>query len=344
MKFRVLLFLGLILLFACSAEEKGIEVAQKSEFAIVVHGGAGTVKPENFDNETEYQYKMRLNDALHAGYDILNDGGSSLDAVEAAIKVLEDSPLFNAGKGAVFNNDGINELDASIMDGKTLDAGAVARVTTIKNPVSAARLVMEKSPHVLLVGDGAEKFAKEKSLETVDKKYFYTERRFRDYERIKNQKSTGGKKASIEKSEAGKYGTVGAVALDKNGNLAAATSTGGMTNKMYGRVGDSPIIGAGTYANNKTCAVSATGHGEYFIRNVIAYDLSALMEYSNLTLDEAADSLINGKLKSQKANGGLIALDTLGNVSMPFNTDGMFRAYMLDDGLARVKIFKEEEN
>ena len=343
MKFGSLFFLGLFLLLSCSAEEDGLDTARKSEFAIVVHGGAGSMQQENLDNETEYKYKMKMNDALHAGYDILNEGGSSLDAVEAAVKVLEDSPLFNAGKGAVFNNDGINELDASIMDGANLNAGAVARVTSIKNPVSAARLVMEKSPHVLLVGDGAEKFAKENSLEPVDKKYFYTEKRFRDYERIKNKKKSEKKKAELVKAEPEKFGTVGAVALDKNGNLAAATSTGGMTNKMYGRVGDSPIIGAGTYANNKTCAVSATGHGEYFIRNVIAYDLSALMEYSNLSLEEAADSLINGKLKSQKANGGLIALDTLGNVAMPFNTGGMFRAYMLDDGLARVKIFADEE-
>lgn len=342
MKFTPVLLLASLLLISCGNKQEEDEGVRKSEFAIVVHGGAGTMQPENYDNETEYEYKMKLNEALHVGWDLLEDGGTSLDAVEAAIKVLEDSPLFNAGKGAVFNSDGKNELDASIMNGKTLEAGAVARVTTIKNPVSAARLVMEKSPHVLLVGDGAEKFAKEQNLESVDNKYFYTEKRFKDFERIKN--SAKGKKAALEDFPDSKFGTVGAVALDKNGNLAAATSTGGMTNKMYGRVGDSPIIGAGTYANNKTCAVSATGHGEYFIRNVIAYDLSALMEYKNFSLQEAADSLINGKLKSQNANGGLIALDTLGNVATPFNTDGMFRAYMLDDGLARIKIFKEGED
>lgn len=342
MKLKLFFLFLLMILSSCGQGVDDNEKVKKSEFAIVVHGGAGSIKPDNYDNELEYEYKMRLNDALHAGYEILSEGGSSIDAVEAAVKVLEDSPLFNAGKGAVFNSDGINEMDASIMNGETLEAGAVAGVKTIKNPISAARMVMEKSPHVLLIGKGAEKFAESNKLEIVSGEYFYTDKRFNDYKKAKSLQEE--KRAeSLENVKADKYGTVGAVALDKNGNLAAATSTGGMTNKMNGRVGDSPIIGAGTYAKNKTCAVSATGHGEYFIRDVIAYDLSALMEYSKLSLQEAADSLINGKLKSQNASGGLIAVDTLGNVVMPFNTEGMFRAYMLDDGLARIKIFEDED-
>jgi len=328
-------------------------------FAIVIHGGAGTILKDSLSPELEKQYKDKLNEALKAGYDILAKGGTSMDAVVAAIKIMEDSPLFNAGKGSVFNHDGKNEMDASIMDGKTLKAGAVAGVHAIKNPIEGARAVMEKSSHVLLVGDGADKFAKEQGLQIEDPKYFYDEKRWKQLQQIKKQdeikldhsSDTSGyvhpkdaefmSDGSTPLTTGSKFGTVGCVALDKYGNLAAGTSTGGMTNKKWGRVGDSPIIGAGTYANNKTCAVSCTGHGEYFMRNVVAYDVSALMEYKGLTLEQAANDEVMKKLKDQNAEGGLIAIDAKGNIAMPFNTAGMYRAYMLKDGKSEVKIFKE---
>lgn len=342
------------------------QTSSMENFAIVVHGGAGTILSENMSPQLEQEYKSKLTEALKAGYDILSKSGTALDAVEASIKIMEDSPLFNAGKGAVFTNDGKNEMDASIMDGKTLKAGAVAGVRTIKNPITGARTVMEKSPHVILAGKGADQFAKEQGLTIVDTSYFYDEKRWKQLQQIKKQekilldhspdtsigiKDTTGwvhpKDAEFMNDPdktigAGKkFGTVGAVALDKNGNLAAATSTGGMTNKKFGRVGDSPIIGAGTYANNKTCAVSCTGHGEYFIRNVVAYDISALMEYKGMTLEQAAGEVIMKKLKTQGGEGGLIALDSKGNISMVFTTAGMYRGYMKKDGTSEVKIFKE---
>jgi beta-aspartyl-peptidase (threonine type) len=283
-----------------------------------------------------------------AGHRILESGGSSLDCVEAVIRMLEDSPLFNAGKGAVFTNEGINELDSSIMDGATLKAGAVAGLKRIKNPISLARLVMEKSPHVMMVREGAEAFAKQNGVEMVDPKYFFTERRWKDLQDAKKeeeQKSRTTKptdrKTSSSASGEKKYGTVGAVALDKAGNLAAGTSTGGMTNKRFGRVGDSPIIGAGTYANNRTCAVSATGHGEYFIRSVVAYDISAMMEYGKLSLKEAADKVVMDKLVKLGGEGGVIAIDKDGNIAMPFNSLGMYRGYVGADGKAVVEIYKD---
>jgi len=322
-------------------------------FAIVIHGGAGTILKENMTPELEQQYKDKLNEALKAGYDILAKGGTSMDAVIASIKVMEDSPLFNAGKGSVFANDGTNSMDASVMDGKTLKAGAMAGVHTVKNPIEGARAVMGKSPHVILSGDGADKFAKEQGLKIEDPKYFYDEKRWKQFQQIKkqdsikldhNSKDTSGyvhpKDAEFADPDK-KFGTVGCVALDKYGNLSAGTSTGGMTNKKWGRVGDSPIIGAGTYANNKTCAVSCTGHGEYFIRNVVAYDVSALMEYKGMTLEQAASEVVMKKLKEQGGEGGLIAIDAKGNIAMPFNTPGMYRAYMLKDGKSEVKIYKE---
>jgi len=320
-------------------------------FAIVIHGGAGTILKDSMSPELEKQYIAKLNEALKAGYDILAKGGISMDAVVASIKVMEDSPLFNAGKGSVFNHEGKNEMDASIMNGKNLKAGAVAGVHTIKNPIEGARAVMEKSEHVMLSGDGADKFAKEQGLQIEDPKYFYDEKRWKQLEQIKKQEkitldhssdTTGWvhpKDAEFMHDK--KFGTVGCVALDKYGNLAAGTSTGGMTNKKWGRVGDSPIIGAGTYANNKTCAVSCTGHGEYFIRNVVAYDVSALMEYKGMTLEQATNEVVMKKLKSQGGEGGLIAIDAKGNIAMPFNTAGMYRAYMLKDGKSEVKIYKK---
>lgn len=308
----------LFISFTCFglAEKAG---ADDKPFGLVLHGGAGNITKKNMDPEREKEYGEKLREALTAGYKILESNGTSLDAVEATIRILEDSPLFNAGKGAVFTAEGTNELDTSIMDGKTRNAGAAAGVKRIKNPISLARLIMERSPHVLLTGDGAEAFAKQQGIELVPRDYFYTEKRWKSLQKVKEREK------SRKKSE--KFGTVGCVALDKSGNLAAGTSTGGMTNKKFGRVGDSPIIGAGTFADNATCAVSATGHGEYFIRWSVAHDISALMAYKNLSLNDAADLVVMKKLKDVGGSGGIIAIDKNGNMAMPFNTPGMFRAY-----------------
>ncbi len=305
--------------------------SQQTEWAIVIHGGAGAGSRDNIPPEKQAAYMDAIQHALDTGSYILESGGSSLDAIEAAIITLEDNPNFNAGRGAVFTAKGNNELDASIMDGRDRNAGAVASVTNIKNPIIAARLVMTASPHVLLMGEGAETFAAQHGLEIVDTSWFFTQSRWNSLQRAKER----------EKEKTQKHGTVGAAALDKYGNLAAGTSTGGMSNKMHGRVGDAPIIGAGTFADNKTCAVSSTGHGEYFIRNVVAYDISALMEYSGLSLAEAADSVINGKLLPIGGGGGIIAVDHWGNVAMPFNTSSMIRGYANSRGETEVAIFKQ---
>ena len=299
----------------------GFSEREDGGFVLVIHGGAGTILKENMSDEKEQQIKIKLQEALQVGSEILKNGGSSLDAVTETICVLEDSPLFNAGKGAVFTAEGVNEMDASIMDGSDLNAGAVAGVRTIKNPIRAARAVMEASPHVLLSGAGADTFALLEGLVIVDPEYFFTKNRWESFQKVKAKKEQGEK-----------HGTVGAVALDKHGNLAVATSTGGMTYKMKGRVGDSPIIGAGTYADNKTCAVSATGHGEFFMRNVVAYDISALMKYKGLSLSEAADEVIQQKLKSIGGDGGIIAVDKNGNFTMTFNTAGMYRGFITSEG------------
>lgn len=304
-------------------------LAQKPEYVLVIHGGAGGMNPERMSAERIEEAQRGLQQALDAGEMILKNGGSALDAVQAAVMVLEDHPSFNAGRGAVFNAEGKIELDASIMDGSNLAAGAIAGVRTIKNPVTAARRVMEASPHVLLIGEGAEKYAGEQDVEMVDPSWFRTEDRWKDYLRIKEQQE-----------ERDRSGTVGAVALDKNGNLAAATSTGGMVMKRFGRVGDVPIIGAGTYANNESCAVSATGHGEFFIRNVVSYDISALMLYKGMSLEDAANFVVMEKLVEQKGNGGVIAIDKDGNIAMPFNTSGMFRGFVKSTGETAVMIFK----
>jgi len=321
---------------------------------LVIHGGAGTIMKMFMTDEREKEYKNKLNEVLDEGMKMLQAGKSSVDVVEHCIRMMEDSPLFNAGKGAVFNHESKQEMDASIMNGADRNAGAVAGVATIKNPISAARVVMEASKHVMMSGQGAESFAKEQGVKLVDPKYFYTERR---YEQLKNaiekeevqldhdsdKKQKEGKSGAIWSEESEKFGTVGAVALDKNGNLAAGTSTGGMTNKQYGRIGDSPIIGSGTYADNATCAVSCTGHGEYFMRSVVAYDLAAMIKYKKMTLQEAANHLVNKKLVDFKGSGGLIAVDTAGHVAMPFNTAGMYRGYIKADGKKEVKIYGEEE-
>ncbi|TSA26073.1 MAG: isoaspartyl peptidase/L-asparaginase [Bacteroidetes bacterium] len=290
-------------------------------WVLVIHGGAGGPPQGSMPEEKEQQYREKLSEALSIGTAILERGGSSMEAVEAVVLFMEDCPLFNAGKGAVYNDEGVAELDASIMDGSTLMAGAVTGVTRIKNPIAAAHQVMLKTKHVLLMGEGAELFAKEQGLELVDPSYFQTPARTEQFDRMKKSQREQEMKDDRPK------GTVGAVALDNMGNLAAATSTGGLMMKMKGRIGDTPIIGAGTYANNATCAVSCTGTGEYFMRNVIAYDVSALMEYRGWSLEEAANYLIHDKLKSQGGGGGLIAVDKEGNVAMPFNTNAMFRGY-----------------
>ncbi|MFM2047559.1 MAG: hypothetical protein RI955_105 [Bacteroidota bacterium] len=293
-------------------------------FAIAIHGGAGTLTKSMMSADKEQQYLSALHEATAVGKLILQNGGSALDAVEQAVVSLENCPLFNAGKGAVFNHKGEHELDASIMFGKNTSAGAVAGVKHIANPISLAKAVLQKSNHVMLMGDGAEQFAKEQNIDLVDQSYFYNEFRFQQWQEIKNEdKFMLDHSVSIQEK---KKGTVGAVALDSSGNLAAATSTGGMTNKKWGRVGDTPIIGAGTYANNNTCAVSCTGHGEFFIEQVVAYDVHCLMLYKNMTLKEATEYVVLDKLKNIEAEGGLIAVDNLGNISLVFNSEGMYRA------------------
>ncbi|HEX6177398.1 MAG TPA: isoaspartyl peptidase/L-asparaginase, partial [Thermoanaerobaculia bacterium] len=271
--------------------------------------------------------------------DILARGGSSLDAVEAVIRIMEDSPLFNAGKGAVFTSAGTNELDASIMDGRTLAAGSVAAVQRVRNPISLARLVMEKSPHVMMVGPGAEEFARIQGVDLVAPHYFWTERRWKQYEDGTRAADSARKSGASEGDN--KFGTVGAVALDKAGNLAAGTSTGGTSMKRFGRVGDAPIIGAGTYANNASCAVSGTGDGEFFIRNNVAADICARVRYTGASIARAAEDVVMKVLVSQRGGGGVIAMDPKGNIATPFNTSGMYRGWVKADGNIVVKIFRE---
>ncbi|MCP3139145.1 isoaspartyl peptidase/L-asparaginase family protein [Pyxidicoccus xibeiensis] len=326
--------------------------ARKPKWGLVIHGGAGVISRENLSPEREAEVRAALTQALQAGHAVLARGGTSLDAVSAAIRVLEDSPYFNAGKGAVFNHDGINELDAAIMDGKTRMAGSVAGLRHVRNPIDLARRVMEQSPHVMMIGEGAETFAKAQGLELVDPKYFYTEERWqglqRALEKERQQQQAAPPGQPTSSLPAGhdpitgdhKFGTVGAVALDQAGNLAAGTSTGGMTNKRYGRVGDAPIIGAGTYADPR-CAVSATGHGEFFIRYTVARDICARVEYQELPLPEAANHVVNDVLVKAGGEGGIIAMDHQGNVAMPFNSSGMYRGYMGEDGQPHVAIFKD---
>jgi beta-aspartyl-peptidase (threonine type) len=338
---KLIFILTVILIVSCknSSDTKVDNLEQKqSQFSIVIHGGAGTILRKNMSPEQETLYTAKLEEAIRVGYVVLKNGGSSLDAVQKTINILEDSPLFNAGKGAVFTNAETNEHDASIMDGNTLKAGASAGTTIVKNPINLARAVMDQSPHVMLSGVGAETFAKEQGLEIVDPSYFYTEKSFNGLQRVKNSQKTAFYNEDIKDS---KFGTVGCVALDKHGNLAAGTSTGGMTNKRWGRIGDAPIIGAGTYANNKTCAVSCTGWGEYFIRGVVAYDISALMEYKGLSLKEAAQEVIQKKIPELGGDGGIIAIDKYGNMTMEFNTSGMFRATMNEKGELYIGMYND---
>jgi beta-aspartyl-peptidase (threonine type) len=301
---------------------------------IAIHGGAGTILRNEMTPQLQQEYEEGLRNALDTGYAILSDGGSSLDAVEAAVASLEDFPLFNAGRGAVFNNKGGHEMDAAIMYGKTLEAGGVCGVSNIRNPVKLARAVMEHSGHVLLNGAGAEAFARTQHMQFENDAYFYSEQR--------HQQWLEALKADVVQLDHApkKFGTVGAVALDKEGNLSAATSTGGLTNKKFGRVGDSPIPGAGTYANNNTCAISCTGVGELFIRSVVAYDISCIIEYKGLTLKEACDLVVYDKLVKIGGEGGLIAIDKAGNIEMPFNSEGMYRACRKSNGRNEILIYR----
>lgn len=349
---KLILLTTIVLSFnACKNSENNTEeVPQlpKQEFAIIIHGGAGTILKKNMTPEKEAAYKSKLEEAIRVGYNILKNGGTSLEAVTKTINVMEDSPLFNAGKGAVFTHEETNEHDASIMDGKTLNAGASAGTTTVKNPIDLARAIMDNSPHVMLSGKGADTFAKEQGLQMVDPSYFHTDTRFKALQKIKNQEKTEldhDTKVSFydDTIQDSKFGTVGCAALDKDGNLTAGTSTGGMTNKRWGRIGDSPIIGAGTYANNATCAVSSTGWGEYFIRGMVAYDISALMEYKGLSLKEASKEVVQNKLSNLGGTGGIVAVDKNGNMVAEFNTAGMYRATMDDKGNLVIGIYEDEE-
>lgn len=337
MKTRLLILSAIMMLgsilSSCKNEKKTagqnpvITPVARQEWAIVIHGGAGVMTREKMTPEMDKEYRAALTEAMNTGKRILAEGGTALEAVEKTINVMEDNPLFNAGKGAVFTHDGKNELDAAIMDGSNMAAGSVAGVTDIKNPITAARYVMTKSEHVMLTGAGASQFAKEQGLEIVPPSYFYTKKRYDELQEILKRE---------------KNGTVGCCALDRSGNLAAGTSTGGMPNKRYNRVGDAPIIGAGTYANNATCAVSATGHGEYFIRWTVAHDISALMEYKGLSLQAASELVVNEKLVKAGGSGGVICVDKTGNISMPFNSEGMFRGFATADGKEGVFIYKDE--
>jgi len=320
--------------------------AESTGYAIVIHGGAGTIKKENMTPEQETAYRDKLQEALNAGYSVLDAGGTSLDAVQKAVNVMEDSPLFNAGKGAVFNSAGKNELDASIMDGKTLNTGAVAGVKRIKNPINAARMVMDSTRHVLMAGKGAEDFAAKYQIEFVDDAYFHTEKRYQQLLKAQEAEKVilDHSAELIENKELiddHKYGTVGAVAIDQSGNIAAATSTGGMTNKKYGRVGDSPLIGAGTYANNATCGVSATGTGEYFIRTLATHETSSIMQYKEVALKEALD-IVMKQIGDLGGSGGMVGLDKNGNVAWSFNSEGMYRGYKKSNGETIVEFYEDK--
>lgn len=349
---KLLIFICTTILFSCSAnieEKKGKKVNDtKRKFGLVIHGGAGNITKENLTEERWLIYKNVLDSAVNLGYSFLENGMSSTDVVQRVIEILENDSNFNAGRGSVYNHVGIQEMDASIMEGKTLNSGAVAGVNQIKNPIKAAYAVLDKSPHVLLSGEGAKIFAKEQQLEIVDSSYFFVKKRYDYWKKLKDKEKLEldhNQKIAVTKSknhwENTKFGTVGAVVIDKNGNISAGTSTGGMTNKKYGRIGDSPIIGAGTYADNNSVGVSCTGSGEYFIRSMAAYEVSALVKYKNQTLQQALDNSLKN-VKNLGGSGGMIALDNLGNISTSFNTKGMFRAFKSSDGSFGVEAFAKK--
>lgn len=353
-KLRYYLFSLLVpaLFFACQeninssqSESKTTQTKEIEEqpYAIVIHGGAGAMQRGMMSDSLENAYKATLEKAIKTGYKVIEDGGEAIDAVTSAINILEDSPLFNAGKGAVLTHDGTNELDASIMVGKNKDAGAIAGVKRVKNPILLAKAVMENSPHVLLSGAGAEEFAEEQGIELVDPSYFYTEERKRALDKVQQNEVTPNNSSAFVDMDLSdyKFGTVGCVALDKDGNIVAGTSTGGMTNKRWNRIGDSPIIGAGTYADNETCGISATGWGEFFIRGVVAHDIAARMRYGKASLADAANEVIQKNIPEMGGDGGIIAIDKDGNIIMEFNTDGMFRASIDKNGEMQVAIYEE---
>jgi beta-aspartyl-peptidase (threonine type) len=329
---------GILVLAITGMTHMTVSAETSSPIAIAIHGGAGTIRKEDLAAEKEAEIRLTLDTALRAAYGILQKGGSSVDAVTRAVTLLEDSPDFNAGKGAVFNAEGKNEMDASIMEGKGLEAGAVASVRNIRNPILLARKVMTDSVHVMLMGGGAEQFARDQGIAFEEDDYFYTERRWQQLQKAKSASD----QVLLSETPTNWYSTVGAVALDREGNLAAATSTGGMTNKRWGRVGDSPIVGAGTYADNRSCAVSATGHGEYFIRATVARDICARVQYAGASLAQAADQMIHGQLTEMGGTGGIIAVDTGGNVALTFNTAGMYRASIDASGKITLAIYGDE--
>ena len=349
MKKIATLILSSLVLLSCDVnsfknEAEAETVREPNSFAIVIHGGAGGIKREYYTQEQQEAYTQKLQEALDAGYAVLEKGGISLDAVQAAINVMEDAPLFNAGKGAVYNSEGNQEMDAAIMDGKTLNAGAVAGVNHIKNPILAARVVMDSSEHVMLSGKGAEIMAKKFGIEMVDSTYFFTEKRLNQLKKVQGKEKTQLDHTSLIKNELiddHKFGTVGAVAIDKNGNIAAGTSTGGMTNKKYGRIGDVPVIGAGTYANNLTCGISCTGTGEYFIRTVAAHEVSSLIKYKKLTPKEALHAVLFNQIGPLGGEGGILLLDKNGNIYWDFNSTGMFRGYKKSSGETKVEMFEK---
>lgn len=352
--FKVMKLSRLLLVWSCLFAFSVNAQQLNENFTLVLHGGAGNISSESMSPEREAACQQAMEAALQEGYIILEAGGTALDAIEVTIRTLEDSPWFNAGKGAVFASDGTNQLDASIMDGQNLNAGGVTGTQRVKNPITAARAVLDHSPHVLLSGQGADDFAKQQGLDIVNQEYFYEESRFRKYEQAKerdvlekrlreNMRTTPEAEDSgsleYELLEGDKFGTVGAVALDRHGNMAAGTSTGGMNYKRYGRIGDSPLIGAGTYANNETCAVSCTGHGEYFMRTLVAYDVSARIEYEGADCEEAVQEIIYGKLKNMGGRGGLIAINDEGDVIWEFNTPGMFRGSVTESGWMEIGMY-----
>ncbi|MET1254143.1 isoaspartyl peptidase/L-asparaginase family protein [Aliikangiella maris] len=355
MKLKLLLISLITIMTTTQAKAQTAQNDKAAPIAIAIHGGAGTILKSNMTPELEKAYHAKMKESLEAGYDVLKKGGTSVEAVQAAIMIMEDSPLFNAGKGAVFTHHKTNELDASIMEGKTLNAGAASGVTTVKNPIKLAAEIMYHSKHVMLSGEGADTFAKKQKLEIVSADYFKTDRRWNQLlEVLQNDPDATALSEDKTDKHANalnyqntvwpddkKFGTVGAVALDQHGNLAAGTSTGGMTNKKYGRIGDSPIIGAGTYADNNACAVSATGHGEYFIRAAVAHDICARVLYKNITLQQAADEVIMQKLVKMKGDGGIVGLSPKGQPVFSFNSKGMYRGYIDTDGKVYTAIFEE---
>ena len=347
MKKLSLLLITLLFILSCKdVSNKNNELKREpNSFAIVIHGGAGGIKKEYFTEAQQTAYTQKLQEALNAGYSVLENGGISLDAIQAAINIMENSPLFNAGKGAVYNSDGNQEMDAAIMDGNTLNAGAIAGVNHIKNPILAARMVMDSSKHVLLSGKGAEIMAEKYGIEMVDSSYFFTEKRMNQLKKLQGKEKTElDHTAFLIKNELiddHKYGTVGAVAIDKSGNIAAGTSTGGMTNKKYGRIGDVPIIGAGTYANNLTCGISATGTGEYFIRTVAAHEVSSLIKFKGYSPSEALHEVLFNQIGPLGGEGGMILLDKNGEVFWDFNSSGMFRGYKKSTGEIKIEMFEK---